>query len=295
MLIVHPSALVCSMSCAYFFYTIVKELRRNRSRILLAQRTNSLAAMEPAQKRQRVAATTMQRVGLLPKELQGRILMLAIETPTAAVVKAAIGEAHGEPRWWATLLGHDKGHQHYLNRHTHCHRLWARVLEERNGSLAWVWSQSNVFVNQTGRAHMRGAWPGLENEMSVRRRVGGDSPADMFVAANGLGRELHMDMPPSHFSTPVPLGTFTDTCGYAVLNEPVDGTIRLHWGDHATRCSEALNRLYFARQRPRNGTQLESLRHISAFVEHARLELDIVNEIFREIVMYNESLRELLR
>jgi len=30
-------------------------------------------------------------------------------------------------------------------------------------------------------------------------------------------------------------------------------------------------------------------------VEHARLELDIVNEIFREIVMYNESLRELLR
>jgi hypothetical protein len=67
--------------------------------------------------------------------------------------------------------------------------------------LAWVWSQSNVFVNQTGRAHMRGAWPGLENEMRVRRRVGGDSPADMCVAANGLGRELHLDMPPSHFST----------------------------------------------------------------------------------------------
>ena len=66
-----------------------------RSRILLAQRTNSLAAMEPTQKRQRVAATTMQRVGLLPKELQGRILMLAIEAPSAAVVKAAIGDAYG--------------------------------------------------------------------------------------------------------------------------------------------------------------------------------------------------------
>ena len=251
--------------------------------------------MESSQKRQRTAATTMQRVGLLPKELQGRILMLAIETPTAAVVKAAIGEAHGEPRWWATLLGRDKGHQNYLNRHTHCHRLWARVLEERNGSLAWVWSQSNVFVNQTGRAHLRGVWAGLENEMSVRRRLGGDPPADMFVAANGLGRELHLDMPPSHFSAPVPLGTFTDTCGYAVLNVPVDGTFQLQWGDHAIRCSEALNRLYFARQRPHNGARMESLRHISAFVERARLELDIVNEVFRETVMYNESFRELLQ
>ena len=98
-----------------------------RSRILLAQRTNSLAAMESPQKRQRTAATTMQRVCELPKELQGRILMMALEAPSATLVKAAIGEAHGEPRWWATLLGHDKGHQNYLNRHTHCHRLGSRA------------------------------------------------------------------------------------------------------------------------------------------------------------------------
>jgi hypothetical protein len=94
----------------------------------------------------------------------------------------------------------------------------------------------------------------------------------------------------------VPLGTFTDTCGYAVLNVPVDGTFQLQWGDHAIRCSKALNRLYFARQRPHNGARLESLRRTMAtFVEHARLELDIANEIFREMVMYNESFRELLQ
>ena len=67
--------------------------------------------MEPAQKRRRTAATTMQRVCELPKELQAGILMWAMEpTPTSAIVKAAVGDAHGEPRWWATLLGRDKGH-----------------------------------------------------------------------------------------------------------------------------------------------------------------------------------------
>ena len=55
--------------------------------------------MEPAQKRQRVAATTMQRISLLPKELQAGILMSAMEpTPTATIVKAAIGNAYGEQR-----------------------------------------------------------------------------------------------------------------------------------------------------------------------------------------------------
>ena len=81
--------------------------------------------MEPAQKRQRTAATTMQRISLLPKELQAGILMWAMEPmPTAAIVKAAIDYAYGKPRWWwATVVGKDHGYQKYLNRHTHCHRL----------------------------------------------------------------------------------------------------------------------------------------------------------------------------
>ena len=105
--------------------------------------------MEPAQRRQRTAATTMQRISLLPKELQAKILMLAIETPTAAVMKAAIGNEYGMWRgWWAPAVGEDNGYQKYLNRHTHCHMLWARALEVRHdGSLAWKLSETNVFVN----------------------------------------------------------------------------------------------------------------------------------------------------
>ena len=61
--------------------------------------------MEPAQKRQRTAATTMQRISLLPKEVQAGILMLALEpTPTAAIMKAAIGDAYGETGWWADVV-----------------------------------------------------------------------------------------------------------------------------------------------------------------------------------------------
>ena len=41
---------------------------------------------------------------------------------------------------------------------------------------------------------------------------------------------------------------------------------------------------------------MESLgRIMNLFVERAQLELDIVNEVFRETVMYNESFRELLQ
>ena len=84
--------------------------------------------MEPAQKRQRLAATTMQLVSLLPKEVQAGILMLALEpTPTAVIIKAAIGNAYGWPRWWkATAIGKDNGYQKYLNYHTPCRRLWSR-------------------------------------------------------------------------------------------------------------------------------------------------------------------------
>ena len=68
--------------------------------------------MEPAQKRQRPAATTMQRLSLLPKEVQAGVLMWAMEpTPTAAIMKAAIGNAYGETGWWADILSEDDGFQ----------------------------------------------------------------------------------------------------------------------------------------------------------------------------------------
>ena len=80
--------------------------------------------MEPSQKCQRTAATTMQRISLLPKELQAGILMWAMEpTPTAAIMKAAIGDAYGETEWGMAMVNRDDGFQKYLNYHTHCHRL----------------------------------------------------------------------------------------------------------------------------------------------------------------------------
>ena len=161
--------------------------------------------MEPAQKRQRTAATTMQRVCELPKELQAGILMWAMEpTPSATLMKAAIGDAYGEQSWWATVVGKDHGHQKYLNRHTHCHRLWARALEVRpDGSLAWKWSQTNVFLNKSGKPHARGDWEDLKNELAIRRNIRRKPPVDKFLhegvletRSNQLVRGLYVNMRP---------------------------------------------------------------------------------------------------
>ena len=185
--------------------------------------------MEPAQKRQRVAATTMQRISLLPKQLQVDILMRAMEpTPTAAIVKAAIGDAYGEQSWWTTVVGKDNGYQMYLNRHTHCYMLWARALEVRHdGSLAWKWSETNMFVNRTGRAHARGVWADLENEVTIRRNVRSEPPIDQYV--NDLGRELHMRYPAASKLATVPPEPFVGIGGYVTVNEPTDGRFRLEW------------------------------------------------------------------
>jgi len=194
--------------------------------------------MEPAQKRQRTAATTMQRISLLPKELQAGILMWAMEpTPSATLMKAAIGDAYGEQSWWATVVGKDHGHQKYLNRHTHCHRLWARALEVRpDGSLAWKWSETNVFVNQSGRAHVRGIWADLENEVAIRRNVRGEPPIDQYVMYE-LARALYIQCPPpdSKAAVVTPHEALADTCGYVIVNRPADGRLRLEWAEHATR------------------------------------------------------------
>jgi hypothetical protein len=210
--------------------------------------------MEPAQKRQRTAATTMQRVCELPKELQVSILMWAMEpTPTAAIMKAAIGNAYGEQSWWTTVVGKDNGYQMYLNRHTHCYMLWARALEVRHdGSLAWTWSQTNVFVNRTGRAHVRGIWADLENEVAIRRNVRGKLPLDDYVGSD-MARELHMIVPTWDFKSPNPSHEiWMDTCGYAIVNEPTDGRFRLQWGDDATRHTSLLNGLWHSAQRVRD-------------------------------------------
>ena len=54
--------------------------------------------MEPAQKRQRCEMSAMRRMGLLPREVQAKILAWAMElTPSAALVKAAIGDRYGDP------------------------------------------------------------------------------------------------------------------------------------------------------------------------------------------------------
>ena len=105
-----------------------------------------------------------------------------------------------------------------------------------------------------------------------------------------------MDISPSHLLAARPLGTLTATCGYAVLNEPLDGTFQLQWGNHAIRCSEALNRLYFARPQPHNSTpQLESLQDaMDNFVELAQEELDLANRFFRAMVTQDEPLREVV-
>ena len=148
-------------------------------------------------------------------------------------MKAAIGNAYGEQRWWADVVGKDHGHQKYLNRHTHCHRLWSRAMEVRpDGSLAWKWSQTNVFVNRTGRAHVRGIWAGMENELAIRRNVRGKPPIDQYVGSE-IARELHMQRPPMSADEPLH-EALADTCGYAIVNEPTDGRFRLEWGQGAT-------------------------------------------------------------
>ena len=146
----------------------------------------------------------MQRISLLPREVQAKILAWAMElTPSAALVKAAIGDRYGNPGWWATKVGRDRGYQRFLNYHTPCLRLWARALEALyDGSLAWKWSQTNVFLNRTGRAHVQGVWEDLENEMAVRRNTPRKPPVDKFLHEgvlqnryNQLVRALYVNVP----------------------------------------------------------------------------------------------------
>ena len=92
-----------------------------------------------------------------------------------------------------------------------------------------------MFVNQTGRAHVRGIWADLENEVAIRRNVRGKPPIDQYVASD-IARELHMLLPTS---ATLSHETFADTCGYVIVNEPTDGRFRLEWGETATRIAKS--------------------------------------------------------
>ena len=195
--------------------------------------------MEPAQKRQRVAATTMQLVSLLPKEVQAGVLMWAMEpTPTAALVKAAVGDMYGEQRWWTTVVGKDTGYQKYLNYHTPCIRLWARVVDMlQDGTLAWKWSQTNVFLNKSSNVHVRGAWEDLQLEVAIRMYISRKPPNDKYMAdgvrevrRNPRFRELYVNVTPPGYITQC----FNSAHGRAVLAQLDSCHFQLQWSPSDT-------------------------------------------------------------
>jgi hypothetical protein len=193
----------------------------------------------------------MQRVCELPKELQVGVLMWAIEpTPTAAILKAAIGNKHGMPRWWWDVVGKDNGDQKYLNYHTHCHRLWSRTLEVRHdGSLAWKWSQTNMFLNKSGKPHARGNWEDLVNEIAIRRNIRRKPPVDKFLHEgvmenryNQQVRALYVNVPESGYGVPDDLPQiFPCTCNRVALADRTSGDFRLDWYEDENWRGEYLN------------------------------------------------------
>jgi hypothetical protein len=168
----------------------------------------------------------MQRVCELPREVRAKILMMAIETPTAAIMKAAIGVNYGIPGWWLRRVGYCDGYQKHLNLNAPCETLWARVLTRRwNGTLAWKWSQTNTFLNLTGKVHQRGVWTGIRSERALRMTLGrrkripcDDDKIALYKHWDGECRRLFVKLPD---------GSFKDTGAYFgdVLTE---ANIRLH-------------------------------------------------------------------
>ena len=191
--------------------------------------------MEPAQKRQRCQMSTMQRLSLLPNDVQVGVLMWAMEPmPTAAIMKAAIGDRYGNPGWWADLVDHSKGYERFLNYHRPCLHLWARVLEERNGFLEWKWSKTNVLLNAIGGACIKGSWDDLTNEMVIRRNTDRTPPVDKFLHEGRLETHVHQNARALYVNVPKP-GTSDDlpqlfrcTRNRVML---AGGNFRLDWHD----------------------------------------------------------------
>jgi hypothetical protein len=189
----------------------------------------------------------MQRIGSLPKEVQAKILVWAMEpTPSASLVKAAIGDRRGDPGWWATKVGRDQGYQRFLNYHMPCFRLWARALEVlSDGSLAWKWSRTNVLLNKSGNVHVRGVWEDLVNEMAIRRNVPRKPPVDKFLHEgvmenryNQQVRALYVNVPnPGYGASDNRPWHFRCTFNRVVLADLKSGDYRLDWyEDEIGRC-----------------------------------------------------------
>ena len=192
--------------------------------------------MEPAQKRQRCETSPMQRIGSLPREVQAKILLMAIETPSAALVKAAIGDRYGDPGWWATKVGRDRGYQRFLNYHTPCLRLWARALEVLpDGSLAWKWSRTNVFMNKSGGAYVRGTWDDLANEMAIKRNVRRRPPVDKYLHEGYLRTRCDQLIRALYVNVTEYWGgsnhVFRYTSNKLVLTDLASGNCRLDWNE----------------------------------------------------------------
>jgi hypothetical protein len=164
-------------------------------------------------------------------------------------VKAAIGDRYGNPGWWATKVGPGRGYQRVLNYHTPCLRLWARALEVLpDGSLAWKWSRTNVFLNKSGNAHVRGVWEDLANEMAIRRNICRKPPVDKFLHEgllqnryNQQVRALYVNVPESGYGVPDDLPQlFRCTCNRVVLADLTSGDFRLDWYEDENWRGESL-------------------------------------------------------
>jgi hypothetical protein len=109
--------------------------------------------------------------------------------------------------------------------------LWVRVLKRRwSGTLAWKWSQTNVFMNLTGAAHERGVWTGLRSERALRRTLVrrtwipcDDARYDRYTHWSGEDcRRLYVKMPD---------GSFRGTGAY-LCDVPTEANARLlNFGD----------------------------------------------------------------
>ena len=134
-----------------------------------------------------------------------------------------------------------------LNHHTHCHNLWSRALEALpDGSVAWKWSPTNLFVNRTGRLHARGVWADYENEHAIYRNFHGKIPDDPYISdCFWHARELRMHFPPADFRVAdEPHETFVDTLGYI---HPCG--YRLTWDDDAIQQTSLLDGVWHSKKR----------------------------------------------
>ena len=107
-----------------------------------------------------------------------------------------------------------------------------------------MWSQTNVFLNKSGKTHMRGVWEDLENEMAIRRNIRRKPPYDRIrndglldARSNQLLRELYVKLRPSMYETHP---RFRSTNGCVRLANFTSGDSGLDWSPSGTYWSTML-------------------------------------------------------